>query len=320
MAVTTREFHFTSSDGKTNVYAHAWLPAEENIRFLFQISHGMADYVARYNDFACYLSERGGAVYGNDHLGHGRTTPPGEPYGYFGRKHGDELVVRDMHTLTEIMRSNHPGIPCFLFGHSMGSLLARDYCTKYGKEIEGAIYSGTSGANKLTGLVRFLACVGFVFGRRKKPAKLLSHLAFSKYNARIENPKTPNDWLTRDDTIVDKYNKDPWNTFLFTDQAAYDFATLVDRVSGEGWAEALPKGIPYLVISGEMDPVGDYGRGVEEVFNWMREADIPDITLKIYPGSRHELTNELNREEVFADILSWIETRQVVALESIRKK
>lgn len=310
MQITTKEFHFLSADGKTEVYVHAWLPPDDEIRFLFQIAHGMTDYVNRYDEFARYLSERGGAVYGNDHLGHGHTTPPGEPFGYFGRERGDELVVEDMHRLTAIVEEAHAGVPCFLFGHSMGSLLARDYCTKYGEDLHGAIYSGTSGANKLTGLVRVLARVGFLFGRRKKPAKLLSHLAFSKYNARIENPKTPNDWLTRDEEIVDKYNKDPWNTFLFTDQAAFDFANLVDRVSGEGWAESLPTDLGYLVLSGEMDPVGDYGRGVEEVFDWMRRAEIPDITLKIYPGARHEITNEINREEVFADIFNWIETHR----------
>ena len=152
-----------------------------------------------------------------------------------------------------------------------------------------------------------LARVGFCFGRRRKPAHLLSHLAFSKYNDRIPSPRTANDWLTRDEAVVDAYCAHPWNSFKFTDQAAYDFACLVDRVSGEDWARTLPREPAYFLMSGEMDPVGDYGRGVREVYGWMQRAGLPDVQLKIYPEARHELTNELNREEVYADVLTWIE-------------
>lgn len=302
-------FRFLSADGKTQIFVRSWLPADGDASFVVQISHGMVDFADRYDEFAAYLCQHGAAVYGNDHLGHGHTNPEGEPFGYFGYPRGDELVVEDMHQLADIARGRHPGKPFFLFGHSMGSLLARDYSVKYGGEDAGAIYCGTSGANSLTGLVRLLARVGFCFGRRRKPAHLLSYLAFSKYNDRIPEVRTPNDWLTRDEAVVDAYCAHPWNTFKFTDQAAFDFACLVDRVSGDDWAQALPAGPGYLLISGEMDPVGDYGRGVREVYDWMRGAGLPDVQMQIYAEARHELTNELNRQEVFADVLSWIRDR-----------
>lgn len=306
MQVQTEEFRYPSADGHSQIYAESWIPAAGNITFLFQVSHGMADYAHRYDELARFLAANGGAIYGNDHLGHGHTPQGADPFGYFGEKDGGEKVVADIHTLHEIMCERHPGVPVFLFGHSMGSLLARDYCTLYGEDLTGAIFAGTSGANDLTGIVKIFAKFRIAVGAGKKPAKFLSHLAFSKYNDRVGNPQTPNDWLTRDEKIVSTYNADPWNTFLFTNQAAYDFASLVDRVSGESWARSLPKTTAYCLLAGDMDPVGNYGKGVEQVYDWMRKADIPDVTLKIYPQARHELTNEINREEVYADILSWI--------------
>lgn len=305
-SVQTDSFRFQSADGHTPVFVRSWLPADGRVSFVVQIAHGMVDFADRYDGFARFLCRNGAAVYANDHLGHGHTTPEGEPFGYFGTPNGDAMVVDDMHQLAQVARERHPDLPFFLFGHSMGSLLARDYAVKYGSTDTGLIFSGTSGANSLTGLVRLLARVGFCFGRRRKPAKLLSSLAFSSYNDRVPNPRTPNDWLTRNEAVVDAYCANPWNSFQFTGQAAYDLATLTDRVSGLKWAQALPKGPAYLLMSGGMDPVGDYGRGVNEVFGWMQEAGLPDVQMRIYREARHELTNEINRQEVFDDVLSWI--------------
>lgn len=307
--VQVGEFRFLSADGRTQVFVRSWLPQDRQPSFLVQISHGMIEFADRYDRFARFLCGSGAAVYGNDHLGHGHTTPEGEPYGHFADRNGDALVVEDMHRLTQIIRERHPDLPFFLFGHSMGSLLARDYAVHYGSESTGHVFCGTSGPNPLSGAARLLARIGFLCGRRRKPAPLLTSLAFSKYNDRIENPRTPNDWLSRDEEIVDAYNAHPWNSFQFTDQAWFDMACLVDRVSGTQWARALPAGPAYLLISGEMDPVGDYGRGVQQVYGWMQEAALPDVAMKLYPEARHELTNEINRQEVFADVRDWMLSR-----------
>lgn len=307
MGVEQKQFNFDSADGISSVYAQVWEDQEAKPRFILQISHGMCEYVERYDGFARFICAHGGVVCGNDHLGHGHTKGKSGAFGYFAKKDGEKLVVEDVHKMTLLAKERYPGLPLFLLGHSMGSLLARAYSVLYGEELAGAVYMGTSGANPLTGLVRFLARVGMLFGRAQKPATLLSHLAFSKYNDKVEKVRTENDWLTRDETIVDRYNADPWCTFKFTDRAAYDFANLVDSVSGAEWAQKLPGDLPYLLVSGEMDPVGDYGKGVEEVFQWMKQAGIGDVRMKLYEGARHELLNEINKEEVSRELLEWVE-------------
>lgn len=307
MACVKEELTFLSADGKSNVFARLWRPDSVQPKFILQICHGMCEYIDRYAEFAEYITGNGGVVCGNDHLGHGLTKQrnPNSFYGYFADKNGEKLVIEDVHSLTVLVRKRYPGLPFVLMGHSMGSMVARSYMTKYGGEPVCAVFMGTSGANKLTGLIRFLANVGMFFGRAKKPATFLSYLAFSKYNDRYEEVRSKNDWITRDRERVEKYDADPQCTFLFTDRAAYDFANLVDDVSGMQWARRMPGDKPYLLVSGSMDPVGNYGEGVKEVYGWMKEAGLP-VEMKLYEGARHEILNETNRSEAFAYLLDWM--------------
>ncbi len=306
MAFQRQELTFPSSDQKIKVFARVWEDDAVTPKFVLQICHGMCEYIDRYEEFAEFLCARGAVVCGNDHLGHGNTKQINENsyYGYFADRAGEKLVVQDAHAFTLLMKQQYPELPLVLMGHSMGSMLARSYMTQYSEPV-CAIFMGTSGSNNLTGLIRFLANVGMLFGRAKKPAAFLSHLAFSKYNDRYEDVQTKNDWITRDRERVTSYNADPQCTFLFTDRAAYDFANLVDEVSGMQWAEKMPKEKPYLLLSGSMDPVGNYTEGVKEVYGWMQQAHLT-VELNLYNGARHELLNETNRQEVFSDLLDWI--------------
>lgn len=315
MAFQRKEMTFQSADRKSDIFARIWEDDTVKPEFIVQICHGMCEYIDRYEEFAEYVCSRGGIVCGNDHLGHGNTKQANahNHYGYFADSDGEKLIIEDVRTFTGIVKKRYSGLQLVLMGHSMGSMLARSYMTKYKEEAACAIFMGTSGANKLTGLIRFLAKTGMFFGRAKKPAKLLSHLAFSKYNDRYEDVQTKNDWITRDRDRVAKYNVDPQCTFLFTDRAAYDFANLVDEVSGVEWASKMPKEKEYLLISGAMDPVGNYTEGVKEVYGWMKEAGL-DVEMKLYEGARHELLNEINRDEVKQDIMNWIQR----ALEKVR--
>ena len=309
MSINKSEEWFLSSDTETSVFLRVWEEDDGQPRFALQISHGMCDYADRFDGFAQFVCSHGGVVFGNDHLGHGHTKGEGGHFGYWGKRDGEELVMEDMHKVTEIIKARYPGLPVFMLGHSMGSLLARLYAAKYGEGLSGLIMTGTSGTNNVTALIRVLARVGMVFGRAKKPAHLLTYLAFSKYNDRYEDVQTPVDWLTRDRKVVADYCKDPWCTFLFTDRAAYDMANLMDKVSGAGGAGQMPKNLPYLLASGTMDPVGNYTEGVNEVYGLLRAAGAEDVSLKLYEGARHEILNETNRQEVFEDILEWISTR-----------
>ena len=310
MAFVSEELTYPSADGKSEVFARVWQNDAVRPAFILQICHGMCEYIDRYAEFAEYICTHGGVVCGNDHLGHGRTKEQNADgvYGYFAEKDGEKLIVEDAYSLTKLAGARWPGLPLVLMGHSMGIMAARSYMAKHGEEPVCAIFMGTSGANKLTGMIRFLANVGMLFGRAQKPAKLLSHLAFSKYNDRYDDVRSQNDWLTRDRERVAKYDADPRCTFLFTDRAAYDFANLVDEVSGARWAARLPKGKPYLLVSGDMDPVGNYGAGVKEVYEWMEKAGL-DVELKLYAGARHELLNEIGRNEIFDDLFAWIQKR-----------
>ncbi|MEG2843217.1 MAG: alpha/beta fold hydrolase [Ruthenibacterium sp.] len=310
MTLQRKEVTYQSKDGKSTIFARIWEDDAVKPEFVVQICHGMCEYIDRYDEFAEYVCSRGGVVCGNDHLGHGNTKQANEPswYGYFADKNGEKIVVEDIHTFTELMKQRYKSLPFVLMGHSMGSMLARSYMTKYSDEAVCAIFMGTSGSNNLTGIIRFLANVGMFFGRAKKPATFLSHLAFSKYNDRYKDVQTKNDWITRDRKRVEKYNADAQCTFLFTDRAAYDFANLVDEVSGVAWAKKLPKDKPYLLVSGSMDPVGNFGDGVREVYGWMKQAG-DNVEMKLYEGARHELLNEINRDEVKDDLFAWIKEK-----------
>lgn len=307
MALINEEVSFPSADGKSTVFGRVWKDDAAQPEFIIQICHGMCEYIDRYERFAEYACAHGAVVCGNDHLGHGNTKQANDDgiYGYFADKNGEQLVVEDIHAMTGVIRERYPGLPLALMGHSMGSMLARCYMTKYGNEPACAVFMGTSGANSLTGIIRFLANVGMFFGRAKKPATLLDHLAFSKYNDRYDDVQSEKDWISRDREHVKQYLADPQCTFLFTDRAAYDFANLLDEVSGAQWANRLPKDKPYLLVSGAMDPVGNFGEGVKEVYGWMRDAGT-DVQMKLYDGARHEILNETNRAEVMEDILQWI--------------
>lgn len=300
------EITFPSADGKSTVWARIWKGDTKQPRYILQIAHGMKEFIDRYEDFARYICERGGIVCGNDHLGHGRTKNQANVFGYFAEGDGVQIVVDDIHQLTTHMQQQYPDLPIILLGHSMGSMLAREYATQYGKQLTAAIFMGTAGENKQAGLAQGIARLGMCFGGSKKPAKLLTSLAFGSYNKQIHQPRTENDWLTRDTDIVDAYNKHPWNTFLFTNNGFYHMMRLLRGITGQDWADRLPKQLPYLVVSGDMDPVGEYGKGVRQVHGWMQHAGIQQADLKLFAGGRHEILNETNREEVYTCIADWI--------------
>ncbi len=312
MAMNKKDFTFESTDGVSSVCAFEWSNPDAPPKYVLHLVHGMCEYMGRYERFAEFMCEHGALVVGADHLGHGSTQSKNAPrgaFGYFADKNGDSIVVADVHALIVKTQAEHPGLPYVLFGHSMGSLMVRRIIAEYHGLVDACVICGTSGTNNLTGLIRFLAGVGMFFGRAKKPAKLMTYLAFHKYNDRYENVQTENDWITRDPEILASYSSNPLCTFKFTDRAAYDMANLVDSVQGLAWANKADHEIPYLVISGTMDPVGNYGDGVREVVDFMRQAKIPDLTVKLYDGARHELLNEINRDEVYHDVLNWVQEK-----------
>ncbi|WP_040198238.1 alpha/beta fold hydrolase [Candidatus Soleaferrea massiliensis] len=297
---------FDSSNGTHKIHYYVYTPVQEP-RAVLQLSHGMCEYLERYEPFASFLTRNGVLLCGSDHLGHGKSAGSLENLGYFAEKDGWKCLVEDQYRLTQTIKAHYAGLPYFLFGHSMGSFIARAYLTKYASQLDGALICGTSGGEKLGGLG--IALTGRIM-RSKGPfyrSAKLQDLAFGQYNKRYEDAKTDFDWLTRDESIVHRYMHDPYCNFVFTASGFRDLFTLLKFVSRRRWAYAIPKDLPVLLLSGDMDPVGDYGRGVRKVYERLQKAGLDDVRLKLYPGARHEILNETNCKEVYADVLAWIE-------------
>ncbi len=305
--VRKEELTYKSRDRQTMLHAIRWIPEGEPIAIL-QIIHGMQEYIDRYDEFANFLAEKGIIVIGNDHLGHGGSVGERGTYGYFCKNDPATVLVRDAHRLKKMTQEDFPGIPCFILGHSFGSFVAREYITRYGTGIKGAIIQGTafmpSGTIKsLGGLVNFLQVV---MGEKYR-STMVNNMAFKGYLKKIPNPRTNFDWLSHNEASVDKYAADPACNFVFTLNGFKTMAELLKRVQDTDKMEDIPKDLPILVTAGKEDPVGNYGEGPEKLYNiYKNDLQIKNVELKLYDGFRHELQQEIGREQIFNEQYDWL--------------
>ena len=306
-------FTFLSSDKITHIHGVKWLPESGEYGAILQITHGMVEYVERYEEFASYMTERGYLVVGHDHLGHGESVKSREDWGYIAAKNGDQLMVEDMHKLRTMTEKENPGLPYFMLGHSMGSYLLRKYITQYGEGLSGALIVGTGCvADIVTGAgIALTKCMAKIKGWRYR-SRLVEKLAFSgSYRRFSTNGKDlENNWLTKDLEIAAKYYKEPRCTFRFT---LNGYAVLMKVVSYDNQPEnmdKIPKDLPLILLSGADDPVGNMSRGVLLVEKKLKQAGIKDISCRLYDSDRHEILNETDRDVVYRDILKWCESRR----------
>ena len=301
-----RDFYYTSKDKITKIHAIEWIPEGEP-KGILQICHGMCEYIERYNEYASYMAEKGFYVVGNDHLGHGESVHDEESHGFFNEKLGNLYLMGDIHTLRKKVSSKFPGLPYFILGHSMGSFLTRQYISLEGDGLSGAIIMGTG--NQANSVVNFgmKLCkrgaerVGWTYR-----SKFINAIAFGGYNKKIKKPDSYTDWLSNDKEIVEKYNTDPWCTFVFTLNAFYNMFLSIGDAQNPDTIKHIPKTLPIHIVSGDQDPVGNYGKSVKEVYEAYVNAGIEDVSIKLYPEYRHEILNEINRQEVFDDLYNWI--------------
>lgn len=307
--VKKEEFTFDSRDGKTKLHAVRWVP-EGKVVCILQIVHGMAEYIERYEELAQYLGEKGILVTGDDHLGHGKSVPKDGIYGYFCEQDPATVVVRDVHRLKKMTQEDYPGVPYVILGHSMGSFILRNYLFRYGTGIEGAIICGTGSKSKTLIMVsQALAAVSGVIHGDAYVSKFIDKLAFGSSNKKIANARTSVDWLCTDDKVVDAYIKDELCGFTFTVNGFKTLFQLLNRLNKTENLNKMPKDLPVHFISGDMDPVGDYGEGVKKAYEDFRKAGMKRVSMKLYPGGRHELLNETNKQQVYGDIYPWIMER-----------
>jgi alpha-beta hydrolase superfamily lysophospholipase len=304
----SESFTFQAQD-KTDIHALKWLP-EGDVRAVVLIAHGMAEHAARYERFAGKLCDAGFAVYANDHRGHGQTAGALENVGYFADKDGWGLVTDDLGRLMGLALDENPGRPVFLFGHSMGSILVRDFVFDHGAEVKGVIFSGTVGDPGFMGKIG-LAVAKLIarFKGRRHPSPLLTKLSFGEFNKPFKPNRTEFDWLSRDEAEVDKYVADPFCGAVFSAGFWVDFLRALNGLLDPKRVDQIPKDLPVLLFSGEQDPCGANTKGVKQVRDFYLEAGLTDVTCKFYEGGRHEMLNEVNREEVYADVIAWINAR-----------
>jgi alpha-beta hydrolase superfamily lysophospholipase len=302
---------FTFQDAKgANIHVYRWQPAEGvPVKAVIQIAHGMAETAARYERLAISLTTNGYAVYVNDHKGHGKTAPSFEDVGYIGQA-GFQGMLQDMAQLTQIIKSTHTDIPVFLLGHSMGSFLTQGYMQQYGTELQGVILSGTNGdPGALLKPGIFLAkLIAKLYGERHK-SKTLNYLVSGNYNNSFKPLRTPFDWLSSDEIEVNKYIADPYCGTLFTASFFRDFFLFLQEIYQVQGLRRIPKQLPVYLLSGSLDPVGLKSKGVMNLIRAYEELQLQDITYRFYEGGRHEMFNEINRDEVTQDLLTWLEEK-----------
>lgn len=279
------------------------MPCEGEAKGVVQLVHGMAEHIRRYEDTAKALNAAGYHVVGHTHLGHGEGA---KIKGYFAEKDGWEAVLADTHAVRQWAQERFPGLKYFLLGHSMGSFVVRCYALRH-TDLDGLIISGTGHFDKpILTAGGLIAGLQGLFGGAAKPCKLLHTMNFAANNKTVENPKTECDWLSRDEKQVAAYVADPLCGFMFTAKAYGDMFDGLRMLYPEKLS-GMNKDCPVYMFSGDHDPVGANGAGVRKVHDELKLAGIRDLTLKFYEGGRHEMFSEINRQEVWQDLVSWLD-------------
>jgi alpha-beta hydrolase superfamily lysophospholipase len=311
--MTTSEFVHTASDGKA-IFVRKWLPTGP-ARAILLVAHGMAEHSARYERFAAAMTSLGWAVFAPDLRGHGRTAAQGE-LGWFSEREGFFRVRDDLHEVAQAASADLPGAPLFLFGHSLGSLFAEAYVIAYGRELRGCILSGVLEplSPLLLGTAKLIAGLGTAFKGQKASAKTLHAMGFGAYNKDFEPARTPLDWLSRDADEVDKYLADPLCGFVCSFGLYRDIFSGFSSIYSKASAfSGLPKPLSLFIAAGAEDPCGGAKGFVLRLADKFKANGLQDVATRLYPGARHEILNETNRDEVVADIKGWLESKLATA-------
>lgn len=274
---------------------------------IIQIVHGMAEYVARYDNFAKFLNSKGYIVFGDDHRGHGDTA--GEANLGVTNKNCFTDTVSDISTLTDKIIEKYK-LPLFIFGHSYGSFLCQRYIQLYSGKIQGVVLSGSAWMGSgLVKMGKMLANFQGAFIDHKKPAKLISKLSFGAFSNPFTDTDMKNRWLSRDKDVVKSYNDDVYCGYVMSIGFQVSFMNNVTKLNNRESLEKIRKDLPIFITSGSLDPVGGNSKLVRKLYEMYTELCIKDVSIKIYDNARHEILNEINKDEVYADMLNFFDTK-----------
>lgn len=278
----------------------------EKAKGIVLICHGMAEHIERYHNFANFLTSKEYIVYGYDQRGHKQSVKSFDDLGYMSNIDNFQILVSDVFEVIRYIKSNHPDLPIYLFGHSMGSFVSQKYIQEYGTTIDGVILSGSNYNKGIKIYLGYLlAKLIKTFRGRKHRSRLIHKLSFGAYNKKFAPNRTEFDWLTRDEEVVDIYIKDEYCGQTFSVSFYQDLLKGFIKIRYN--FDLIPNNLPIYIISGENDPVGNHGKGIKKLYNKFKDVGIENVDYKLYSDCRHELLNELNNSEVYDDVHDWLE-------------
>ena len=299
----------TSSDNTHYLHHTFFEPSnsETAINATLLIVHGMAEHSGRYAEFAQFLADHGVAVATYDQLGHGKTVKSAKDLGFFGHEHPVQSLLKDVIVMADSLKARHPTVPHFVMGHSMGSFIVRNVLKHHARNFSGAILMGTADTNPLT---KILLPVNKLLTKvaPKKPNTLIANTMNKVLNSKLNNRTSSSEfaWLSEDAAAVEAYEADPLTGFEFTNNGFMTLFTLMEAGLNKNWATTITKNFPMLLVSGENDPIGDMGRGIRKIATRLDKQHFDHISVQLYPHMRHEPLHEKNKEQVYQDILDWI--------------
>ncbi len=301
------EVKFQSFNERDQVYGWIYVPATKP-KGIVQIIHGFGEHSRRYLHLIVKFMDAGYIVAADDHVGHGKTALENNTWGDWGDK-GAHTMMEDEYTLTTLVKEKYPKLPYFLFGYSMGSMIARDYASKYGTELDGLIICGTCGVFRHSAeSAKFLKKL-IDEGKGKEADPSIVNILLGWMCEYCGEIKLGNEWICHSEYVQQDHADDPFDAFTkpTNNQSLYNFTQLMDVITGKEWAEKIPTELPIYNIAGDMDPVGEYGEGVYEVANWLRSTG-HRVTTKLYPGYRHEILNYTEiKDEVEAGVIAFMD-------------
>jgi alpha-beta hydrolase superfamily lysophospholipase len=304
------DFFYNSNDGVTTIHGIKW--DVDNPRAVIQIAHGVTEYIDRYDEFANFLNSKGFVVVGNDHIGHGKSIDESKGPMYFGNAGSWDYAVEDLYCLYNETKKDYESIPYFILGFSLGSFLVRTLLIKHPEVGDGAILMGTGQTSWLNIKLGLMMANSEVKKHGDSAfTDKIDDLTFGTYNKKFKPNRTKLDWLCGNEEALDKYLEDVNRGESFS---AGLFRELLSGMMYDRDIENIKKmneDLPVLFLSGDNDPVGDFGKGVKNAYSDFKKAGIKNLDIKLYPGLRHDILNEKNKEDVYNDVFDWLDKRLV---------